>query len=71
MLICHCNGVNDRKIRHAVREGADTPDEVGRACGAGTCCGGCSDAIRELIHAEAAHREAGPGRVSVTTAPAT
>jgi bacterioferritin-associated ferredoxin len=56
MLVCHCNGVTDRAIRSAVRDGAFSAEEVGQACGAGTCCGGCSDAVAELIHVEGAHR---------------
>jgi bacterioferritin-associated ferredoxin len=55
MLICHCNGISDRTIRRVVREGANSPDEVGRACGAGTCCGGCASAVKKLIRTEAAH----------------
>ena len=30
-------------------EGAETVDAVGAACGAGTDCGSCRDAIDELI----------------------
>jgi len=56
MLICHCNGISDRAIRGAIRGGAQTPADVARRCGAGSGCGGCLDAVRELIHAEAAHR---------------
>lgn len=56
MLICHCNGVSDRAIRNAVRGGAQTPADVARSCGAGTGCGGCLSAVRDLIHTEAAHR---------------
>lgn len=67
MLICHCNGVTDRAIRSAVRNGAATPADVARRCGAGGGCGGCLGAVRELIHSEAAHRVEGavasPGTV--------
>ena len=52
MLICHCNGVSDRTIRRVVREGANSVREVGRACGAGTCCQGCTEVIGEIINAE-------------------
>lgn len=58
MLICHCNGVSDRKIRRVVRDGATTPGDVARACGAGTCCGGCRDGVRKIIRMELAEREA-------------
>jgi bacterioferritin-associated ferredoxin len=44
--------VNDRLIRSIVREGADTCEEVARACGAGDCCGGCRPAIDEILREE-------------------
>ncbi len=57
MLVCHCNGVSDRTVRRVVREGALTVAEVGRTCGAGTCCQGCSSTIGRIIRAES-HRQA-------------
>ncbi len=57
MLVCHCVGVSDRTVRRVVREGALTVSEVGRACGAGTCCQGCSSTINRIIHIES-HRQA-------------
>jgi bacterioferritin len=52
MLVCHCNGVSDRAIRRSVRAGAVTPELVARTCGAGACCGGCRDAVQEILTAE-------------------
>ena len=52
MLMCHCIGVSDRAVRNAIRGGAQTPDEVGQACGAGSRCGGCRPAIESLIEGE-------------------
>ena len=54
MLVCHCNGVSDRTIRKVVRNGATTARDVAETCGAGSCCGSCSDAVRKIIRAEAA-----------------
>ena len=62
MIICQCNGVSDRTIRKAVRNGANTRNEVVRACTAGECCGGCTPAIDEIIEAEQ-RRIARPGLV--------
>jgi bacterioferritin-associated ferredoxin len=53
MMICHCNGVSDRTVRNAVLAGADTLDQVARACGAGRDCGGCVDAIEEILEVHA------------------
>jgi bacterioferritin-associated ferredoxin len=52
MIVCHCNGVSDRAIRRSIRAGAVTPDLVAGACGAGACCGGCRDAVAEILLAE-------------------
>lgn len=52
MLVCHCNGVSDKTVRRAVRQGAQSVAEVGRACGAGTCCQGCSPMIHRIIRHE-------------------
>lgn len=49
MIVCVCHGVPCKKIRSVIRDGATTVDAVGDACGAGTDCGSCRDAIEELI----------------------
>ena len=66
MLVCHCNGVSDKRIRRAVREGAQSVGEVGRACGAGTCCQGCSPMIGKIIRHES-HRQANSSANTVET----
>jgi bacterioferritin-associated ferredoxin len=53
MLVCHCNGVTDHRIRGAVRAGACSLREVARACGAGGCCGGCRPEISRILRQEA------------------
>ncbi len=52
MIICQCNGVSDRTIRKAIREGAHERSDVVRTCVAGTACGGCVPAIDAIIEAE-------------------
>ena len=52
MIVCLCRGVSDRAVRAVIRAGAETEDEVGELCGAGTCCGGCQPTITELIDEE-------------------
>ncbi|MBL8600529.1 MAG: (2Fe-2S)-binding protein [Myxococcales bacterium] len=49
MVVCLCKGVRCHEVRRLVREGAADVDAVGRACGAGTDCGGCRGVIDELI----------------------
>src|SRR6185436_16486676 len=45
LLVCHCHRVCDRVIRECVDGGARSLDDIGRACGAGTACGGCQPTI--------------------------
>lgn len=52
MIVCHCFGISDREIRSCAREGACTLSEVGRACAAGTGCGGCRPEIVSILDAE-------------------
>ena len=49
MIVCHCRGLSDRKIREVIRRGAHSPREVALACHAGRYCGGCIPTVRELI----------------------
>ncbi|MBW2493234.1 MAG: (2Fe-2S)-binding protein [Deltaproteobacteria bacterium] len=52
MIICQCNGISDRAIRKAVRDGANDRNDVIRACAAGMGCGGCVPAVEQIIDAE-------------------
>jgi bacterioferritin-associated ferredoxin len=48
MIVCICQGVDEREIRRTVAAGARTMGELMRRCGAGTDCGSCH---QELEHA--------------------
>ncbi len=52
MLVCHCKRVNDRAIRDAIGAGARCRGAIGRACGAGTGCGGCLPAVDAILATE-------------------
>ena len=49
MIVCLCEGVNEREVRRTIRCGARTVRDVGRACGAGTNCGMCKVQLRQLL----------------------
>ena len=49
MLICICKGLSERAVHGTIRNGATTVEEIGRACGAGTDCGTCQDALEDAI----------------------
>jgi bacterioferritin-associated ferredoxin len=53
MLVCHCHALTDRDIRRTVRTtGACNVAEVGDHCGAATGCGGCYEAVEEIVSCE-------------------
>ena len=49
MYICLCRAVTESEVRSAVAEGAADAEEVVERCGAGTGCGGCRTALRDLL----------------------
>jgi bacterioferritin-associated ferredoxin len=49
MWICLCKSVSDRQIRQAIRAGAQTVEDLSRMTEAGTDCGDCLPALRELL----------------------
>jgi len=49
MIVCVCNRLNETRIRAAITAGADTPEEVYRACGAERKCGRCRETIVEML----------------------
>ena len=59
MIVCSCHAVTDREIRRLAREGARSPRQVAKACGAGSSCGGCRLSVRAIL-AEAACESAEP-----------
>lgn len=51
MIICHCKGLSDREIRKGLSaNGSGLPPT--HLTPAGTGCGGCLPAIRELLAAQ-------------------
>jgi bacterioferritin-associated ferredoxin len=49
VIVCHCEEVTQRTIKHAINDGAASVSQVSALCGAGRNCGGCIDAIEELL----------------------
>ena len=50
-MVCACLKVGARMVNAAIAAGADTPDIVGAATGAGTNCGSCRPEIARMIKA--------------------
>jgi len=49
MLVCHCEGVNDKAIRDEIDRGAHDLDCVAERCGAGVRCGACVPVVETLL----------------------
>jgi bacterioferritin-associated ferredoxin len=56
VLICHCRAVNDRAVVAAIAAGARAPEDLASMCGAGSRCGGCVPALRDLLESHAVTR---------------
>lgn len=52
MYVCICNALRENEIRHAIAEGARTPDEVYARLDSEPECGTCRDFIDGMILAE-------------------
>lgn len=48
-MVCLCYAVSERRVRREIERGASTVEQVGQACRAGTCCGGCHPTIEALL----------------------
>jgi bacterioferritin-associated ferredoxin len=49
MFVCICRGVSLNAVHAAVEAGAETPEAVEAACGAGGDCGTCVREVAEVI----------------------
>ncbi|HKM61389.1 MAG TPA: (2Fe-2S)-binding protein [Acidisphaera sp.] len=56
MYVCHCNALDDRQLRQAVRDGADRPFAVYAACGCRALCGSCAGTVVAIIRDGASGR---------------
>jgi bacterioferritin-associated ferredoxin len=73
VIVCLCKGVPERAVRRAIRTGARTVSDIGRACGAGTGCGTCHEFLAGALHRAslpAGHGDARPGVVEASRFPA-
>jgi bacterioferritin-associated ferredoxin len=49
VIVCHCEEVHEKTIKHAITAGARDIDDITSACGAGGNCGGCWEALQDLL----------------------
>ena len=48
-LVCVCNFITEKEILSSIAEGATTMEDIKLFTGAGTSCGKCHPAIKELL----------------------
>lgn len=63
MIVCVCNNVSDRKIRHAVNAGMTSMVELRENLDVGTCCGKCHSCAKQVLR-ECLDETAKPGLFS-------
>ena len=49
MIVCLCHAVRDRELDAAIAEGAESVEQIGEQCGAGTGCGACIPEIEDRL----------------------
>ena len=52
-LVCHCEAVSDRAVKRAIARGARSIDDITCHAKAGRGCGGCHEALEELLRRHA------------------
>jgi bacterioferritin-associated ferredoxin len=49
MYICLCNGITERQIHEAVKDGVSTFRQLQHELGVATCCGQCSQCAHQVL----------------------
>jgi bacterioferritin-associated ferredoxin len=51
MYVCTCNGISERNVEAAIKDGARSPSGVHHACGTKPQCGRCLPEIADRLRA--------------------
>lgn len=62
MIVCLCEGLNERQIREHVRQGHRDLKSLGRVCGAAADCGACACQVKRIAREESRAVEAPGGK---------
>ncbi len=52
MVICLCKGVSDKRIRQLIDSGAKSLRDIMASCQAGSDCGSCVCAVKEMLQGQ-------------------
>lgn len=69
MIVCLCNGVNERTVDKVIEDGASTIADVALKCGAGAGCGACHCTIADKIENAATCTARTSVRLSLSSLP--
>ena len=58
-IVCHCHAVSDRTLRSIAAHCGGSLQEVQRQCQAATRCGGCFQAVEEIVESAVTVRPLG------------
>jgi bacterioferritin-associated ferredoxin len=56
MIVCVCNRISEKEVRHLAQAGASSPEAAYESLGCEPQCGCCLDFAQELIDEERAAR---------------
>jgi bacterioferritin-associated ferredoxin len=54
MYVCICQGISEKRLQQAIREGARSFEQLQSCTGVATCCGACEPCAREMLGERAA-----------------
>ena len=54
-LVCLCYGVNERRVRREIDQGATTIEQIAERCQAGSCCQSCHPTLDQLLAEQCPH----------------
>ncbi|MDO4643591.1 MAG: (2Fe-2S)-binding protein [Cardiobacteriaceae bacterium] len=53
MYVCICQGITEKQIINAIKQGEDSIEAISNTLGAGLCCGRCVESIGSLVNEHA------------------
>lgn len=61
-FVCVCNFITEKEIKEAIKMGASTLDDIKELTSAGTTCGKCHAAIKNLLREATEDQKKNPQR---------
>lgn len=52
MYICNCKGINEKRFKETMQQGAQSLGQVREQTNLGSCCGKCIDHAKKVLQGE-------------------